>query len=140
MSIDTESHLFTSHHSYIFSHSTCIIFITHGTNTSLHSSSSFTHSNTVELCTQIITVLKYMILKICQCSYLYVHYITINALYKLKWGWQSSTQLQKYDTHRWHVYTDNPETYYWLCISLPTVKNEIWIDYSMNFSLKGSAM
>jgi len=26
MSIDTESHLFTSHHSSIFSHSTCIIF------------------------------------------------------------------------------------------------------------------
>jgi hypothetical protein len=63
MSIDTESHLFTSHHSSIFSHSTCIIFLAHETNTSLHSSSSYTQSNTVELCTQIITVLKYMTLK-----------------------------------------------------------------------------
>lgn len=86
MSIDTESHLFTSHHSSIFSLSTCVIFLAHETNTSLHFSSSFTQSNTVELCTQIITVLKYMILKICQCSCLYVHYITINALYKQEWG------------------------------------------------------
>jgi len=58
MSIDTESHLFTSHHSSIFCHSTCIIFLAHETNTSLHSSSSFTQSNTVELCTEIITVYK----------------------------------------------------------------------------------
>lgn len=57
MSMDTESHLFTSHYS-IFSHSSCIIFLAHDTITSLHSSSSFTQSNTVELCTQIITILK----------------------------------------------------------------------------------
>jgi hypothetical protein len=25
-------------------------------------------------------------LKFCQCSYLYVHYITNNVLYNLKWG------------------------------------------------------
>ena len=59
-------------------------------------------------------------------------------------GWPSSTELQKYDTLGWHIYiyiyTDNPETYYWLCISLATFENEIWIDYSMNFSLKGSAI
>jgi hypothetical protein len=36
---------------------------------------------------------------------------------------KSSTHLRKYDTLRWHVYTDNPETVYGVCIFLTTFNN-----------------